>query len=205
MTDLSLNPYATAGFQAEDHMVEYFDRMIEANGLNWKVIHSVISGTSYKYETLHTITWIESAKENAELGDIRIVDCDTHGRPVDGRSVYIDVKYSKKWNYASVSFPAKTGSIKRDAVNHLCNFIGKGIAHDFWYMSIASKGTIMFNLPDVQAFVRSKTEEELRELCTESKYNGSPAWFLSFEKMVNHMPTWDLQTWIEDILYQRLG
>ena len=205
MTDMSLNPFANDGLKAEDRMVEYFDKLIEERSLNWKIVHSVISGTTYKYDTLHTITWVESAKDNGQKGDIRIYSCDEHGRPLADKEVYIDVKYSKNWGYASVSFPAKSSSVKRDAVNHLCNFVGYGVSRDFWYMSIGSNGTVMFNLLDVQKFIRACQEEELQEMCKTSKYNGSTAWFLSFEHLVEHMSSIDLDTWITENLCERLA
>lgn len=205
MTDLSLNPFAADGLQAEDRMVHYFDKLIEENELDWKIIHSVVSGAMHKYDTLHTITWVESAKVNAQKGDIRIYSCDDHGRPLADKEVCIDVKHSKNWGYASVSFPAKSSSVKTDAINHLCYFIGSGIAPDFWYMSIGSKGTIMFNLAEVQRFIGSCSEEELKMMCMRSMYNASPAWFLSFEHLVGRVKTWDLETWISEILQPRLG
>lgn len=203
MSNLSANPLSMVGLQAEDHVVEHFDKFITARELDWKVIHSVVDGTSYDYHTSNTITWVEDPFKNAQMGDIRIFACDSHGRPIEGRGVYIDVKYSRDWKYASISFPKKSDSPKRDAVSHLCGFIGKSIENDFWYMSAGSAGCIFFNLRDVQKFIQSASEEKMLDMCMSGKYNDS--WFLSLENLVGSMNTYDLATWEEEELMQRLG
>ena len=202
MYELS-SPKAKAGFEIEDEMVKYFSDYIENNGLDWIVIHSVVGET--KDPLPHVVLWNETAMKNAQLGDFRIARCDIHCRPQREYMVYVDVKYSENYGYASVSFPNRYDDPKRDAIEHLCNFIGRGVKDDFWYMSCGCKGIIMISLTEVQRFVRNAPPEVMREVCKPGKYNGRPSWFMSLEPVVNRFFTYDRATWIDEYLGRRIG
>ena len=202
MSELT-SPFAQAGLEIEDTMVEHFSKYIEESSLPWVVIHSVVGES--KKPLPHVIVWNESAMKNAQLGDFRIARCDVYNRPQRDYMVYVDVKYSRNYGYASVSFPNRYNDPKRDAIEHLCNFIGRGVAHDFWYMSCGSKGTIMIPLESVRSFVRSAPPEAMKEICKPGKYNGRETWFLSFEPIVERFHTYDLTTWIDEYLGRRVG
>ena len=161
---------------------------------------------AYREKLKNVITWIETPKQNAQRGDIRIASVDTHGRPVFGECVFVDVKYSKRWDYASVSFRRTGTSAKSDAVRHFVEFIGTDVSpYDFWFLTIGNRGSYLVNLYDVRKFVEEAREEVLNEICSPGQYNEVDTWYMSFEKIIESCSTYDIETWIQDVLSQRLS
>lgn len=201
MSELS-SPNAKPALEIEDEMVKRFSEYIEKNGLNWIVVHSVVGEN--KAPLPYVVLWNESAMKNAQLGDFRIAKCDVHGRPQREGMVYVDVKYSRDYDYASVSFPNRYNDPKRDAIEHLCNFIGQGVKDDFWYMSCGCNGIIMIALTDVQRFIRDAQPSLMREVCKPGKYNGRPSWFMSFEPIIKIFHAYYGDSWIGEYLRERM-
>lgn len=201
MSELS-SPNAKSALEIEDEMVKRFSEYIEENRLDWIVIHSVVGEN--KAPLPHVIVWNESAMMNAQLGDFRIAKCDVHGRPQRENMVYVDVKYSRDYDYASISFPNRYGDPKRDAIEHLCKFIGQGVKDDFWYMSCGCNGVVMIPLVYVQEFIRNAHPEVIREVCKHGKYNGRPSWFMSLEPVVKRYAHHDRASWIREYLRRRM-
>lgn len=201
MSELS-SPNAKSALEIEDEMVKRFSEYIEENRLDWIVIHSVVGEN--KAPLPHVIVWNESAMMNAQLGDFRIAKCDVHGRPQRENMVYVDVKYSRDYDYASISFPNRYGDPKRDAIEHLCNFIGQGVKDDFWYMSCGCKGIIMISLSEVQSFIKDARPEVMREICKPGKYNGRPSWFMSLGPVAVRFYACDRDAWIREYLERRM-
>lgn len=209
MSDLSINPDSQAGLQAEDHILEYLAKRFDREERDWVLIHSVCSNSDSLDSVKrlpNVLTWIETPKKNAQLGDIRIASRDVHGRPVRDYCVYVDVKYSKRWDYASITFRRTGESAKKDAIAHLCNFIGKDVSpFDFWYLTLGNRGTYIVSLFDVQGFIQGASEEKMLEICKPGKYNNVDTWYMSFEEIIKHNHTYDLEIWIQEVLSQRLG
>lgn len=195
-----------SGIQAEDSILEYLAKRFKKEGRTWVLVHSVCSDEiGGRAKLPNVITWIESAKKNSQLGDIRIFNGDIHGRPLRDKCVYVDVKYSKKWDYASVTFRRTGTDAKSDAIRHLCGFVGSGISpDDFWYLALGKKGTYIFTLRDVQNFIKNTSEEELNEICQLGKFNDVDTWFMPFDRIVSTCMTYDLDTWIEQVVEPRL-
>lgn len=198
-----------AGLQAEDHVLEYLSNRFIREERDWILVHSICSSSAGLHSAKklkNVITWVETPKKNSQLGDIRIAAMDQHGRPIRDRCVYVDVKYSKRWDYASITFRRTGSSAKRDAIAHLCNFVGSGISpFDFWYLTLGNKGTSLVSLHDVRSFVNSATEEEMLEICKPGKYNDVDTWYMSFESIIDSSDAYDLETWTREVLSQRLG
>lgn len=201
MSELS-SPNANAALEIEDEMVKRFSEYIIENKLDWIVIHSVVGES--KSPLPHVIVWNESAMKNAQLGDFRIAKCDIHGRPQREPMVYVDVKYSRDYDYASISFPNRYNDPKRDAVEHLCNFIGLGVKDDFWYMSCGCRGVVMIPLTEVQRFIKDAQPEVMMEVCKPGKYNGRPSWFMSLGPVAERFCANDRATWIREYLEGRM-
>lgn len=201
MSELS-SPNAKPALEIEDEMVKRFSEYIEENRLDWIVIHSVVGEN--KAPLPHVVLWNESAMKNAQLGDFRVAKCDIHGRPQREEMVYVDVKYSRDYDYASVSFPNRYNDPKRDAIEHLCNFIGQGVKDDFWYMSCGCKGIVMIPLTEVQSFIKNAPQEVIREVCKPGKYNGRPSWFMSLEPIIKRFHAYYRDSWISDYLRERI-
>jgi hypothetical protein len=195
------------GIQAEDHILEYLAKRFTRENRKWALVHSVCSDEIINRVKLpNVVTWIESTKKNSQLGDIRIYRADQFGRMMRGPVVYVDIKYSKKWDYSSVTFKKTGENPKADSIRHLCGFVGKGIdPSDFWYLTMGKRGTYILTLEDVQTFVKSASEEEMIEICQEGKFNDTETWFMSFERIIDTCASFDLDTWIEEILVSRLG
>lgn len=199
---MSANPFRDVGFQEEYFMVEYLSKLFNRTERDYVIIHSVCSDQQYKPFN-NVLTWVESPMKNAQLGDIRIARKDMNGRPMRDYCVYIDVKYSRDWGYSSISFRKKTGNVKQDAISHICNFVGNGVANDFWYLSIGGAGRHMFALTDVQDFIRSSSEEKLAQICKSGKWDGEESWFLPLGDC--SLESFELSTWIPEWLDQRIG
>ena len=197
-----------AGLQAEDHILEYLAKRFMREERDWILVHSVCSNSPIleSSKLKNVLTWVETPKKNAQLGDIRIARKDYHGRPMREYCVYVDVKYSKKWDYASVTFRSTGENPKRDAIAHICNFIGQGVSpFDFWYFTLGSRGTYIIDLFDVQGYVMGASEEEMLSICKKGKYKGVDTWYMSFEKVIDKNVTYDIDTWIDRVLARRLG
>ena len=206
MNTLSSNPDSVAGLQAEYDILEYLAKRFEREDRNWLLVHSVCSEPpSYREKLNNVMTWIESPKLNAQNGDIRIASRDMHGRPKRESCVYVDVKYSKRWDYASLTFRRTSVSAKQDAIRHFIDFVGEGIASfDFWFLTIGNRGTYLINLFDLQKFINDTPNEIMNEICSPGQYNDVDTWYMSFEKIIESCRTYDLETWITDELSQRL-
>lgn len=211
MSSLLENSDSIAGFQAEDSVLESLAKRALREERDWKFIHSICPGTPCRKILLpNVVIWNESSAENARHGDIRIARTDIHGRPLRDYCVYIDVKNTSRHEYASLTFKRTGESAKRDAIQYLCGFIGDGVPDtDFWYMTFGGRGDYVICLKDVRDFIQSTSEEELLLICkkSERQENGTTKkmWYMSFEKPLERCHSYDMETWFQEVLSQRLG
>lgn len=206
MTQLSKNPNSAAGLEAESRVLKVLSEWIEREKRDWILVHSVCSNqVDLHVDAPNVITWIESPKRNSQLGDIRIFKQDEHGRPLHDKFVCIDVKYSSRWDYSSITFRRTGDDPKADAVRHICNFVGSGMSStDFWYLTIGKNGTYIFTLEDVRNFIRSSSKAEFLEMCQPGKYD-EVTWYMSFEPIIDSIIAYEnIENWLKTI-DKRLG
>ena len=72
-------------------------------------------------------------------------------------------------------------------------------------MTLGNRGTYIVSLFDVQGFIQGASEEKMLEICKPGKYNNVDTWYMSFEEIIKHNHTYDLEIWIQEVLSQRLG
>ena len=72
-------------------------------------------------------------------------------------------------------------------------------------MSCGGKGEVFLPLLGVRNFIRNASEEKMLEICKLGKYNGQETWYLSLGAIEDHVDSYDMHLWINQILYQRLG
>lgn len=201
---MNSNPLRDAGFQEEFFEVERLSKLFYETERDYPIIHSICSDQHYK--PMHNVlTWVETPLKNAMLGDIRIARKDMNGRPMREYCVYIDVKYSRDWPCASISFRKYSDSPREDALRHICDLVGRDVKNDFWYMSIGTSGRRMFALTDIQDYIRNPAnEEKLREVCKHGKWdNGQETWFMPLDKI--NVPSMSFPEWLTEELDPRIG
>lgn len=202
MSQALTSPKADAAIAKEYSLANFFSRYIDKYKKQWKVIHSTCD---YKRKDLehNVIEWKDTPYNNAVYGDIRIAKRDQFGR-VNGPMVYVDLKYSDTWDYASITFPKTRDFPKYDCLKHL-DMIGKGVEKDFYYVSWAKAGIRVFSLEDIKSFVRGADEADMLRYCIEGKYNARPSWYITLDNLSFRSEPKVLLNWLDSEVSSRLG
>lgn len=186
MSNFLNNPNSEAGLHAEKMCAIHLANLFQENNVPAIVVHSICSDDQY-HEAPGLICWKDSVARNSQLGDIRIYKKDENGRPIQNACVCIDVKYSKDWEFGSITFKKRSESPKQDAMLHLFGWVGRGVSDQFWYLSYGKSAKILIPLINVRAFVYSCTEEEMLKICKKTKYDGVDSWYFSLGEVKSHL------------------
>lgn len=196
------SPKADEAIKKEYALANFFSRYVDRFHKNWQIIHSTCDVKRSDLER-NVIEWKDTPYNNAVYGDIRIARKDEHGRVVEP-FVYIDLKYTDTWDYASITFPKTRDFPKYDAMKHL-NMIGKGVEKDFYYVSWGKAGIRVFSLDKVKKFVSGADESDMLRFCTEGKFNSRPSWFISLVNLSFSSEPEVLLKWLDTTVSKRLG